>query len=205
MPRPEVHTYGSSVFTIRDALTPAECQRLIALTEGIGYQEAPVTTGMGFVMMPEVRNNTRVMIDSPQRAAWLWERIAHLVPAERDGWRALGLNERFRYYRYTPGQRFRWHRDGCFRRSEVEESLLTCMVYLNDDFEGGETEFQTVEGSFAVRPEQGSVLIFDHPLVHQGAEVRAGRKYAMRTDVMFARISAESGPGGSLSGCRQSA
>jgi hypothetical protein len=55
------------------------------------------------------------------------------------------------------------------------------MVYLNDDFEGGETRFQRV----TIRPMVGMALCFVHHLVHEGAEVLCGRKYVMRTDVMY--------------------
>ena len=60
------------------------------------------------------------------------------------GWayhRAVGLNERFRFYRYTEGEYFNWHGDGSFLRSDGERSLFTAMLYLNDGFEGGTTDF----------------------------------------------------------------
>jgi hypothetical protein len=37
-----------------------------------------------------------------------------------------------------------------------------------------------------VAPEAGDVLVFDHQLLHEGAEVTRGVKYACRTDVMYA-------------------
>ena len=105
----------------------------------------------------------------------LYQRLfSHLV---------AGLNERLRVYRYGAGQYFRKHRDGCFQRSLEERSFLTLMLYLNDDFVGGETVF---EGA-VVRPRTGSALWFFHPLLHEGREVRAGQKYALRTDVMYRR------------------
>lgn len=174
------------VFTLSDALTSEECARLIDRSERIGYAAAPITTAFGFVHDTAIRSNTRVMFDDEQLAAWLWERVRAHVPAEREGWEAVGLNERLRFYRYEEGQAFRWHHDGYFQRHERERSFLTCIVYLNDDFAGGETEFEPVPGErFGVRPREGSVLLFDHPVRHQGAEVLAGRKYALRTDVMY--------------------
>jgi hypothetical protein len=83
--------------------------------------------------------------------------------------------------------------DGAFVRDAREQSFLTLMVYLNDDFEGGSTDFLAEE--IRVKPERGMVLVFDHPLVHQGAPVLRGAKYVMRTDVMYRRdaISAQRG------------
>jgi prolyl 4-hydroxylase len=173
------------VATVRDVLSEAECRAWIADMEGHGFEAAPISTGRGFVMSPSIRNNTRVMIDDVAWAAALWERLAPFVPETIGGWGAVGLNERFRVYRYEPGQYFRWHSDGAFRRSWQEASLLTCMVYLNDEgLEGGATEFSDFE---RVLPETGKVLLFDHPLMHQGAPVRRGVKYVLRTDVMYRR------------------
>ncbi len=171
------------VATVRDVLSEAECTAWIAEMERQGFEAAPITTGAGFIMAPSVRNNTRVMVDDVERAAALWERLAPFVPEEVGRWRAVGLNERLRVYRYEPGQYFRWHMDGAFRRSPREASLLTCMVYLNDEgLEGGATEFSDFE---RVLPETGKVLLFDHPLMHQGAPVVRGLKYVLRTDVMY--------------------
>lgn len=172
------------IFTVSGILKPAECNAFVRVIEERGPEAAPVTTGYGFAMMPELRNNTRVMIDDQALAGWLWDRVAQFVPARIGPWKAAGLNERFRYYRYDPGQYFRWHGDGAFVRSRFERSLLTAMVYLSDDFEGGSTDFHDY-GS--VLPERGMALFFEHSLIHQGAPVIRGRKYVLRTDVMYRR------------------
>ena len=70
-------------------------------------------------MRPDIRNNTRVMQDDPELAARLWERMKGWVPTTHrriGSWQPHGLNERFRYYRYTEGQYFKWHSDGPFIR-----------------------------------------------------------------------------------------
>lgn len=179
---------GDRILTIKGLFSAGECDDLVRLAEGIGFDAAPVTTGRGFVLMPDVRNNTRVMLDDVPRAAALWTRMGRFASARRDGLQTVGLNERFRFYRYEPGQFFRWHRDGAFVRSEDERSLFTAMVYLNDTFEGGSTDFDLDDEPVRVRPERGMVLLFDHRLRHQGAPVVRGRKYVLRTDVMYRRV-----------------
>jgi hypothetical protein len=65
------------------------------------------------------------------------------------------------------------------------------MVYLNADFEGGETSFSTSNRSsvpwpnLRVKPEIGKALLFHHPITHKGETVVAGRKYVLRSDLMF--------------------
>ena len=64
------------------------------------------------------------------------------------------------------------------------------MVYLNDDFEGGATNFYYLAGVpyLSVRPVCGQALVFVHWKLHEGAPVERGRKYVLRTDVMCRRI-----------------
>lgn len=171
-----------SVFTLADFLSADHCQALVQDAEQRGFEPAPITTGFGFVMAPEVRSNTRVIVDDVALATRLWARFCELTtPEPIRGWRPIGLNERFRFYRYTSGQAFRWHRDGSFIRHGSEQSLLTFMVYLNDGFGGGATDFE----ERSITPRAGQALIFDHGLRHQGAAVTRGVKYVLRSDIMF--------------------
>lgn len=182
---------GDAIFTVHDFCPADECAALIRLADGLGFADAPITTSRGFIMAPEVRNNTRVILDDEARARGLWQRLAPFVPARRHGWRAIGLNERLRFYRYEPGQYFRWHSDGAFIRGADERSLLTVMLYLDHDFLGGSTEFEPSRGDIVrVTPTGGMVLVFDHPIVHQGAPVERGVKHVLRTDVMYRRDAA---------------
>jgi predicted 2-oxoglutarate/Fe(II)-dependent dioxygenase YbiX len=180
-----IEHHGDRIVTVEGLLLPDECEDLVRLAESVGFTDAPITTGFGFMMAPEVRNNTRVMLDDRQRAAALWDRVAPFAPARRGGLQPIGLNERFRFYRYEAGQYFRWHHDGAFRRSPSERSLTTAMLYLNEGFEGGETEFRLSAGLLSIAPKRGLLLLFDHGLRHQGAPVRRGRKYVLRSDVMY--------------------
>ncbi|MEL6181936.1 MAG: 2OG-Fe(II) oxygenase [Myxococcota bacterium] len=176
---------GNGIYTISSFLTPEECQALIAHTEALGYDEAPVTTRRGPVMMKEVRNNTRVMVDDVPEAQRLWKRLAPMYPKGFPWPQApIGLNERLRFYRYAPGQRFKPHRDGSYRRPNGEWSQVTFMVYLNGGFEGGATRFLDGDGCTVV-PEEGKALLFAHMLMHEGAAVTSGCKYVLRSDVMY--------------------
>ncbi|UOD33181.1 2OG-Fe(II) oxygenase [Massilia violaceinigra] len=174
---------NSGAFVIEHFLTPAMCQHYIALGEEAGFVPSEVNFRDGSRRAEDVRNNDRVIFDDTALADSLFDRARELLPATIDGWTLCGLNERFRYYRYGPGEYFKWHRDGVFARSPDEESRLTFMIYLNADFEGGDTEFRTE----FIKPQQGAVLVFPHKLSHQGTEVTEGLKYVLRTDVMYRR------------------
>lgn len=56
------------IFTIAGVLTRDECQEYISWSESLGYETAPVSLAAGQVLRPDIRNNARVMVDSPERA-----------------------------------------------------------------------------------------------------------------------------------------
>lgn len=171
------------IWTVSDVLDEAACTGLIARIEEMGPTEAPITTAAGFVMRPDIRNNTRVIFDDQALADDLFARVRGHLPAEMKGMAIAGVNERFRCYRYTPGQRFAAHYDGAFIRDAAERSWLTFMVYLNDGFVGGATDFPANRRTIA--PRRGTALLFQHALLHEGAEVLSGVKYVLRSDIMY--------------------
>jgi len=64
------------------------------------------------------------------------------------------------------------------------QTASSFIVYLNDDFTGGETAvMQSV-----IRPKSGMAFFFLHELPHEGRPVISGTKYVMRTDVMYGLI-----------------
>jgi hypothetical protein len=171
------------VRTVSAVFSEEECVGMIQRIESQEPAPAPITTARGFVMRPDIRNNDRVMFDDPGLAEELFGRVRHLVPPVLGGMRAVGANERFRCYRYRPGQFFAPHYDGAFERSLLERSLLTFLIYLNGDCEGGETRL--LELGQQVAPTRGMGLLFEHGLLHEGAPVRSGLKYVLRTDILY--------------------
>jgi predicted 2-oxoglutarate/Fe(II)-dependent dioxygenase YbiX len=170
------------VFTVPGVLTVGDCQMLIEMLEKAGFDDAPISTIAGTVMRPEIRNNTRCMFDHEDLAGRLYARVAGSLPIVCKT-SPVGANERFRAYRYEPGQRFAPHLDGCFKRNAHERSELTLMVYLNDGFGGGATRFLDYE--IDVVPKTGMALLFQHRILHEGCPVTSGVKYVLRSDIMY--------------------
>ena len=175
--------FGNGIFTVDNFFSKKECEDWIQKSEEIGYEEAKISLGQKQVMMKDVRNNERLIYDSDDLAKELWDRVKEYVPKETYFGIANGLNERFRFYKYFPGQEFKPHQDGSYYRNIHEWSSFTFMIYLNDDMIGGETKFNYD----SIKPETGKALIFKHELVHSGSKVIEGVKYVLRTDVMYKR------------------
>lgn len=169
---------------VPDLLSAAECEQLIQKIEDLSPTVAPINTMGGTKVRTDIRNNERVMFDDDNLANSLFQKVKHRLPDEFYGRQIFGANERFRCYRYKPGMRFAPHADGSYERDELEKSFYSFLVYLNDDFEGGETNFFT-EPEVSIKPKAGSGLLFQHPLLHEGAIVNTGIKYVARSDIMY--------------------
>lgn len=181
MEKTELHP---QIFLIEDFLTPQECDHYIELTHEQVFEEAKINMHGRQLMNKGVRDNERLMVFDTNLAETLFRKAFEFLPQQHEDYRILDFNEMFRIYKYSPGQRFKMHRDGSYIRNEHEKSFYTFLIYLNDDFEGGETEFENL---FTVAPKKGSALVFYHPLRHEGKTLISGLKYVLRTDVMYSR------------------
>lgn len=182
----EKYTYSPGIFTIREFFSLEECSALIEKSEALGYEEAMVDVGNGVQrLIKGVRNNERVLYKDKAYATFIWERLKEFAPEGADNRVAVGLNELFRFYKYSPGQRFKMHKDGSFERNRFEASQYTFMIYLNEAYTGGETIFASGE---VIRPETGTALVFHHPLRHEGSLLTGGIKYVLRTDIMYKQL-----------------
>lgn len=172
---------ADDAFAVKQFFTEEECARYVAAAEAAGFESATITGGLGAVVDRHVRDNDRVILDNASWATEIWQRLKDFAPGKMGGHNAIGCNERFRIYRYRPGQQFKWHHDGAFERENGERSRVTVLIYLNDGYLGGDTEFQ----DFSLKPERGMALGFAHFMVHRGQVVLQGTKYVLRTDVMY--------------------
>lgn len=113
------------------------------------------------------------------------------------------INECLRITRYENLNQFDWHKDSPYTNSELSRSNYTLIIYLNDDFKGGETIFMTqtntiIHNGLTIKEEQkimknvlettiksrkGTLLIFPQCLMHKGNRV-IGTKNILRSDLI---------------------
>lgn len=180
-------------WTVDDVLTVTECAAYIARFERRGDAHvAPVIRRDGVGIDTAVRNNTRVMWDDQAEADALLERVRERMartgepfPETFRGQPVRGANPRLRIYRYGPDERHSAHWDTEVEISDDEITRMTLVIYLNDEFTGGQTHFPELD--VTVTPATGRALMFQHRVLHEAQPVTRGAKYALRTDVVFAR------------------
>jgi len=86
-------------------------------------------------------------------------------------------HEPYNMLKYSGGQEYKAHADGTTETGRA----ISAIVYLNDEFEGGEVEF--VNFGVKIKPEPGMLLLFPstYPYTHIAHPVTSGTKYALVT------------------------
>lgn len=164
------------VTLFQGAFSPAECDFLMLVAEPT-YEGSLVKGDWG-----DVRNEVRTsdgstihwLIEDPAIHA-INRRLAALSGTKVEQGEALQI------LRYRPGQQYYPHVDWL---GEENARILTALIYLNDNYGGGETAF--VKTGLKVKGRKGDALVFSsvrgdgefEPLSeHAGLPVTSGAKY----------------------------
>jgi hypothetical protein len=175
--------HGEAIYELRNALAPEQCQAIIDAFEaeprvrpGVvrrpdGREEVDPTLKRSTDFLLERDVGPGWMAVDQQLAAALHRGIGAYV--RRYAWlpRLPTTFCAFQIQRTLAGEGFDWHADEDGRRR------LALIFYLNDDFEGGGTEFEYQR--VTITPRRGSLLLFPPywTHVHRGQPVVSGRKY----------------------------
>lgn len=87
----------------------------------------------------------------------------------------IDYKEAFNFVKYNPGKYFKVHSD----HGPYYTCTISAVIYLNDNFEGGELEF--VRQGVVIKPQAGDIVLFPSNFVYEHAslEVKSGTKYSV--------------------------
>jgi prolyl 4-hydroxylase len=158
--------------------TPDECDFLMEVAEP-GFHASTVVDAQGRDVPDPLRSSDGAplhwMIEDPAINA-LNRRLAAVSGAAYEQAEAMLI------LRYRPGQEYRRHFDAL--PGLDNQRILTALVYLNDGYAGGETEFP--RAALKIRGERGDAIVFqntqgdgraDPMSEHAGLPVTQGVKY----------------------------
>jgi prolyl 4-hydroxylase len=180
------------VLEIYNLLTPEECNEIIQFAKDKGMHESDVLsygTDSGTAVNNDYRKSKTAWLqddDHPlcMRLAQYSEQIT-TIPRENQ--------EMLQVAHYEPNGKFNEHFDACaYDNKDYCDKMnnysgqrrSTLLIYLNDDFEGGETEF--VQIGLKIKPEKGKGILFwnvdeDENIIekskHRGNPVLKGEKW----------------------------
>ncbi|CAF3694610.1 unnamed protein product [Rotaria sp. Silwood1] len=152
------------------------------------------------------RNSSRLVVMDDRLGRTLWRRlkfsnkltklVRHTKPLGfnvQGQWTMSGVNPAMRLNKYNHGDYFGLHKDAQYAPSGDERSLLSLLIYLNDNYEKGETKFYFpkqssksdvkgltiaeemeayggLENGFeciTLKPKKGFAVLFTHNLLHE--------------------------------------
>ena len=195
-------------FELQNVLSRAECNAIVSLSDAIGFQRPKCGGGIGSKEASPPPDRL-VWVTKPDWCERVYKRMEACLPARIAGRKPVGINPRWRLYRYDPGFALDRHQDRSFKASGIDEagelrydvlrdgseSLLTLLIYLNEGMEGGGTMLYERDDMTSalqeVSPRPGAALLFPHgrdnpeSVWHAGMPVVGGRKYIIRTDVIY--------------------
>jgi prolyl 4-hydroxylase len=160
-------------------MSRAECAYLIAAAEPMLQPSVVVDPTTGRIVAHPVRTSDAAMfgVHSEDLAVNALNRRIAALSGTR-----LEQGEPLQVLRYRAGGEYKPHMDAL--PAEPNQRILTVLVYLCDDYDGGETQFPGIDLSF--RGSVGDALLFrnadadgraDPLTLHAGLPVRHGTKY----------------------------
>lgn len=173
---------GYEVVEIPGILSSAECDELMrySQTQKMVKSEVVSTDTAGkSITDTNTRDSLTLWIRNEQHP------LAEKMAKTAREWTGLHKNkqDKLQVVKYNEGGMFHPHYDAQYG-SDTATRCATLLVYLNDDFEGGETSF--VDIGVSVRPEKGKGILFwtldDKGKIipqakHGGEKVRLGNKW----------------------------
>lgn len=196
-----------------NVLTTRECQEIIKNATGCGFCTLINNDNT-------IRDAQRVCIKDSKLAILLRKRLKTIlnkidirpfgIDVDSKGkWKPVEINECFRISKYSaPSIGFKEHYDIQYCKDINKRSILSLIIYLNDDFKGGNTCFFDVKNKkqisglnvseeikihggldkytvYKIIPTTGKCIMFEQNLLHKSDEIISSTKYVLRTDIVF--------------------
>lgn len=171
--------------------SPAWCDDLVRLVERLNlWGRATLSNGESGEYHHVDRNNDSIALDQSlsaelvQYQTLLLPQVAHqcaMVYKALNKFTTFSADTNYQLLRYKPGQHFHEHVDHIVGHPSWGRRQLSFLLYLNDDYEGGELWFPRQK--LRLKPKAGDAVLFPshytHP--HASLDVSRGVKYSVVT------------------------
>ncbi len=183
--------YGRSDYEVRefeDFLTAEECDQLIEEAKNRGLEQSTISNEKGIhILDMKLRKSKQCWLthEDHKIAEQISQKICSYISLPKTH------QEDLQVVRYTEQEYYRRHFDTPYQQRVIDQfnrfcgpRVATFLIYLNDDFEGGETEFLLARK--IVKPKKGKAILFYNvdinlslipESIHVGKEVTRGVKW----------------------------
>lgn len=172
---------SSFVFYEKNVISLDICAQLITDIEATDSLKPSKTRG---IINLETRPNNYSVIRRPttETERFMYTQQKHFAARFFKPMKILPCfgDDGLKYHRMTEGGYFSWHDDSAIMSFGAPRQF-TVLTYLNDNFEGGSTDF--LYQQLSIKPETGMMIIYPCNMshVHRGSIVLKGIKYIIST------------------------
>jgi prolyl 4-hydroxylase len=179
IPTREAVSESPAVYWVHELFSPAECQALVELATPFLNASVVVDPATGQMRADPIRTSEAAMFPWIDETPFIHALNRRIAAASGT---TVEQGEPLQVLRYSPGQEYRSHSDALTNADN--QRIMTALVYLNDGFEGGETNFP-VPG-LKLKGRIGDALFFrnvdavgrpDTRATHAGLPVTNGQKW----------------------------
>ena len=180
-PPVEILSDAPAVRLFPGLFSPAECRYLIALAEPVLRPSVVVDPVSGRQLPHPIRTSSAAGFPFTDENPAVHALNRRLAAASGTDVRA---GEPLQVLHYAPGERYHEHNDALPAVPPSQQRVLTFLVYLDEDYDGGETAFPAL--GIKVRGRTGDGLLFANALpdgapdpraIHAGRPVTRGVKH----------------------------
>jgi Rps23 Pro-64 3,4-dihydroxylase Tpa1-like proline 4-hydroxylase len=130
----------------------------------------------------EDRSNSVIYLQDKELQKDIFEIINKSINSFLETYRNLYFLPELTYFtiealKYEPGEKYVMHYDDGSKH--VSNRVTSCVIYLNDNYEGGEIEFANFD--IKIKPIKNSMVLFpsNYPYMHIAHQVNSGVRYAI--------------------------
>ena len=150
----------NKIYEYPNTMTDEQCSEIIALAKPLISESFVMGEGGANVPDKEFRTSHNTFITRDHKVVQnIYSKLSNIIGIDSDHF------EQLQVVRYEKGQQYKAHWDACYEDHKCGEFMkmggqryATFLLYLNDDFEGGETEFPY--RNIKVKPEKGKAALF---------------------------------------------
>jgi len=148
------------IYEYPNLITDEQCQEIISLAKPLIRPSTVIGEGGANVPDKVFRTSHNTFISTDNKVVQdIYDKLSNIIDIDSDHF------EQLQVVRYEPGQQYKAHWDACWEEHKCDEFMkqggqryATFLLYLNDNFTGGETEFPY--RNIKVKPEKGKAALF---------------------------------------------
>ena len=150
----------NKIYEYPNIVSDEQINEIIKIAEPLVKPSPVIGPGGKNTVMNNVRTSHQVFIPDKYTAVKdIYNKLSNIIGVDKNHF------EQLQVVRYQPGQLYKEHWDACYEEDKCQEFLkkggnryATFLLYLNDDFEDGETYFPLRDKK--IIPEKGKAVLF---------------------------------------------